>query len=261
MFVYSWVRYFGGSDELWPTWNAEFPYLLGHNMLTPLAVLRRGAFLRCARNQPEFEYNFEDFESWAALVAAGGVGVSLCQPLVCYRVRDGSMYRSATRNQKLYLYDLLSRRHAALYQRWGVELFNLQNANGPGYRWNYPAEDRFPLEEERDRLWSEVRRLAQNWEEQKSYIEDQQRSIEDQQRHIEKQGQYLTQVEQERDRVWAEAQRLGQCWEEQKSFIDSQQTQITNQSEYIHQLEAERARRWSQRMRRLGRRVWQRVSK
>lgn len=138
-FVYAWDCYFDAGSGIWPTWNAEFPYLLGHNMLSAFAVVRRSAFLTAARNKAEMAYSLEDFEGWIGLFEAGGVGVSLPFPLVRYRVRRNSMYRSAGYNQQLYLYDLITQLHADSYRRWGVELFNLQNANGPAYLWSHPA--------------------------------------------------------------------------------------------------------------------------
>jgi len=180
-FVYSWARYFDAASEIWPTWNAEFPYMLAHNMLLPLAVVRRVAFLQAARNKPVFEYNFEDYESWVSLIEAGGVGVSLPSPLVRYRVRPDSMYRECGRNQQLYLYDLLTEHHKDLYREWGVELFQLQNANGASWLWNQPAcETAEPtqayvieLERLRDKLWSEVQTLGKAWEQHVQYIEAQ----------------------------------------------------------------------------------------
>jgi hypothetical protein len=185
--VYSWVQYFGEASAVWPTWNAEFPYLLGHNMLVPLVVTRRSAFLQQGGNNPEFEYNFEDYEGWVALLEQGGVGVSLPLPLVRYRVRSGSMYQSGNQMQLLYLYDLLAQRHPDLYRLWGAELFHLQNANGPGHAWNHPAQQvAVPsqgyvaaLVQERDKLVAEVRTLGKAWEDhvrfiasQRSYIEN-----------------------------------------------------------------------------------------
>ena len=185
--VYPWLRYFGESTSIWPTWNAEFPYLLGHNMVAVLAVVRRTAFLRWARNQAEFEYNFEDYEGWVGMLAAGEVGVSLPHPLARYRVRVGSMYQSSNQDQQLYLYDLLTQRHAEHYQQWGSDLFNLQNANGPGYLWNYPALDMDgppqayvkTLQEQRDKFLAEAQTLGKAWEENARFIAAQREYIED----------------------------------------------------------------------------------
>jgi glycosyltransferase involved in cell wall biosynthesis len=167
-FVYSWVRYFGAETGIWPTWNAELPYLLGHNMLTPIVVVRRAALLRSGRNRRELAYGLEDFESWVGLVAAGWAGVSLPHPLVRYRVREGSMLRRCSMDQRLYLYDRITEFHEDLYRQWGVELLNLQNANGPAHLWSHPATDLGGeaaahaglLRAVAYRLWNRLRRLS-----------------------------------------------------------------------------------------------------
>ena len=186
-FVYSWVQYVGDSNGIWPTWNTEFPYLLGHNMLTAFVVMRRDAFLAWVRNQPIFEYGLEDYDGWIGLVEAGGVGVSIPQPLVRYRIRRQSMYQSSNRNQQLYLFDLLTQRHTESYHRWGAELFNLLNANGPSYLWNNPAISTAEvptasiaaLEQQRDRLVAEVQTLGKAWEDHVRFIAAQRAYIED----------------------------------------------------------------------------------
>jgi glycogen(starch) synthase len=143
--VYSWLRYFGESSGFWLAWNTEFPYLLGHNMAAVLAVIRRSQFLMHAQNKPKMTYDCEDYESWVSLVEAGGLGVSLPFPLVRYRVRSGSRSHTSNASQKLYMRDLITGYHPEVYRRWGVELFNLQNANGPGQLWNHPAADGYPF--------------------------------------------------------------------------------------------------------------------
>ncbi|GAB4170874.1 MAG: hypothetical protein Fur005_32570 [Roseiflexaceae bacterium] len=155
-FVYSWVRWFEGTNGIWPTWNAEFPYLLGHNMLAAFVVMPRQRFLQAARNKPEVAYSLEDFEAWITLVEAGGIGVSLPHPLVNYRIRAGSMFRSGVRDQHLYLFDLITQLHPEAYRRWGVELFNLQNANGPARLWNHPAMRADLFEDQLEQLRSEL---------------------------------------------------------------------------------------------------------
>ncbi|MDX2110395.1 MAG: glycosyltransferase [Verrucomicrobiota bacterium] len=138
--VYSWERYFGDGHDVWPNWNLEFPYLLGHNLCPSRPVVRRDSFLHAVRNQARtLPYNFEDYEAWIAMLGAGLGGVSLPEILVRYRIRSGSLWQASTRDQQLYLYEQLVRLHPALYQRWGGELFALQNANGPAHTWNRPA--------------------------------------------------------------------------------------------------------------------------
>lgn len=138
-FVYSWVRYFEGSSEVWVTWNIDLPYMLCHNMLTPMAVVRTDFFLRYGKNDPLFKYNFEDYESWVNMVANGAIGVSIPEALVRYRVRSGSMWQSGGRKQLQYLNELLVKKHPHLFKAYGDEIFNLQNQNGPGYTWTSPS--------------------------------------------------------------------------------------------------------------------------
>ena len=140
-FVYSWVRFFGDAEGCWPTWNAEFPLLLAHNMLTAFVVVRRSDFLAWGQNDPALTEALEDYDAWISMLEHGGVGVSLPEPLVQYRVRADSMYRSLSEAQILEMYALIVERHRATYERYGAELFALQNENGPGWRWNHPATD------------------------------------------------------------------------------------------------------------------------
>ena len=139
--VYSWVQYFGASQDCWPTFNTEFPYLLAHNMLTAFVVLRRSHFLAFGRNNPDIAYAMEDYESWIRMVAQGCIGVSIPEPLVRYRIRPESMLRAMHEDQGLYLSELIAERHPELYQRYGYELFALQNANGAALRWTHPAAE------------------------------------------------------------------------------------------------------------------------
>ncbi len=140
-FVYSWVRFFGDAEACWPTWNAEFPLLLVHNMLTAFVVVRRGDFLAWGLNDPALKDALEDYDAWISMLEQGCVGVSLPDLLVRYRVRADSMYRSLSEAQMLEMYALIVDRHRAVYERYGAELFALQNENGPGWRWNHPATD------------------------------------------------------------------------------------------------------------------------
>ncbi|MGQ9549782.1 MAG: glycosyltransferase [Roseiflexus sp.] len=140
-FVYSWVRFFGEAEACWPTWNAEFPLMLAHNMLTAFVVVRRSDFLAWGQNDPALRDALEDYEAWISMLEHGCMGISLPDPLVYYRVRTDSMYRSLSEAQMLEMYALIVDRHRALYERYGAELFALQNENGPGWRWNHPATD------------------------------------------------------------------------------------------------------------------------
>lgn len=138
-FVYSWVRFFDGNSSVWPTWNTEFPFLLGHNMLPIIAVARRKLFLEHGRYRPEVAYNLEDYDSWLRIASSGALGVSIPEMLVQYRIHADSMFQGIGEDQSLYLYDLIVQQHSELYREYGDELFQLLNANGPSHLWQHPA--------------------------------------------------------------------------------------------------------------------------
>jgi glycosyltransferase involved in cell wall biosynthesis len=159
--AYSWVRFFDGGHGIWHSWSFDLPYLLCHNELVPLVVVRRDSFLRHGRNKPHIIYGLEDFEGWISMAEAGCGGVSIPEPLVRYRIREDSMFKVIENDKKLYLYDLISHEHPELYQRYGVELFNLQNANGPAHGWDQPTMFRAPQDRLRTQMEIKAQRLRQ----------------------------------------------------------------------------------------------------
>ncbi len=142
-FVYSWIEYFGDISGVWPTYNAEFPYLLAHNMVNANLVVRYDHFINWGMNKKEMKYSLEDYESWISILEKGGVGVSLPEILVKYRVRENSMYRGALRDQILYLYEQIVSLHPKLYREYGKELFLLQNENSSAYQFIHPSKSVF----------------------------------------------------------------------------------------------------------------------
>ena len=137
--VYSWERYFEASQDIYPCWNFELPYLLGHNMTCPVSLLYRRTYLRLGGSLRKMAYNFEDYELWVRFVEAGCGGVSLPEPLTSYRIRSDSMWQGSSREQHLYLQDLIAGEHPDLFREYGPELFGLQNANGSAQKWIKPS--------------------------------------------------------------------------------------------------------------------------
>jgi glycosyltransferase involved in cell wall biosynthesis len=137
--VYSWERYMDASKDVFPCWNLEFPYLLGHNMTCPISLMYRQSYLTYGPSMPAMAYNFEDFELWISLLKAGCGGVALVDPLSFYRIRNDSMWQGSAREQHLFLQDLIASFHPDLYAAYGAELFCLQNANGSAQKWIKPS--------------------------------------------------------------------------------------------------------------------------
>jgi hypothetical protein len=88
------------------------------------------------------------------MAEAGCGGVAIPEPLAEYRIRSDSMFKVIEPDKKLYLYDLISHEHPELYREYGLELFNLENANGPAYGWDQPTMFRGP----QDRLLGRLNR-------------------------------------------------------------------------------------------------------
>lgn len=138
-FVYSWVRFFGLREDVWVTFDTEFPLLLLSNMLSAFAVIRKDHFLEYGINKVEMKKGMEDHESWINMCENGCAGVSIPEALVYYRIRGNSMSRQFNREIVNDLYYKISQFHKELYKRFGDEIFNLIYMNGPGYMWNNPA--------------------------------------------------------------------------------------------------------------------------
>lgn len=181
-YVYAWTRFFDEGTGVWHSWNTDLPYLLAHNQLIPLVVVRRDSFLRHGRNKPHIVYGLEDYEGWISMAEAGCGGIAIPEPLNRYRVRRQSMFRQLLRDKMLYLYGLIAAEHPQLYGEYAVELFQLLNANGPAHIWDLPTAFRSPFDKiyqqwqtaahDLEHLRDENRRLkeAEAWHKQQRKI-------------------------------------------------------------------------------------------
>lgn len=141
-FVGCWVKYFEGTDTVWPTFNPEFPYFLFHNTINSSGlVLKTKDFLKYGLNDPEMKYGMEDYDFVINLLKNNKRGVVIPRELFFYRVRKDSMLRQFNPYTYLYLYDRISQKHDSLFKKFGPELFNLQNANGPAFLIDNPTWD------------------------------------------------------------------------------------------------------------------------
>ncbi len=139
-FVGAWAQFFGDSQDLWPAWNPELPYILYHNTLhSSCLVVRRADFLEHGVNDPRFVYGLEDWEAVVRMVGAGLGGVALPAPLARYRVRADSMARAFRPESLMFLYEELLAKHRERVGQWAVELAGLLNANGPQYLASTPT--------------------------------------------------------------------------------------------------------------------------
>jgi len=141
-FVGCWTKYFGQRKGSWPGFNPEPPYLLLHNMINSSAVVfKKNSFLTHGRNDPNFLYGMEDWDSVINMVANNCGGVVLPEFLFNYRVRKNSMARKFTRVKRLYLHSLIGKKHPELYRMYAVDLTNILQANGSSLNFDNPTLD------------------------------------------------------------------------------------------------------------------------
>jgi glycosyltransferase involved in cell wall biosynthesis len=139
-FAGCWGRYFGNSEKIWPAFNPEPPYLLTHNSVNSSAlVYKKESFLKAGLNDAAMIYGMEDYDSVINMVKNGFQGVVMPEPLWNYRIRKDSMARAFTTDKQLYLYRLISEKHADFYATFATDISNLLNANGPGINYDNPT--------------------------------------------------------------------------------------------------------------------------
>jgi glycosyltransferase involved in cell wall biosynthesis len=139
-FVGCWAQYFEASEQIWPAFSPEPPYLLIHNPINSSAlVFERAAFLAAGGNDPEMDIGMEDYETVVRLVSKGYPGVALPDPYWNYRIRKDSMVGNFTKTAELILYQKIAAKNKDLFEKHAVEVNNLLNANGPGINYDNPT--------------------------------------------------------------------------------------------------------------------------
>lgn len=141
-FVACWTQYFGSSNDVWPGFTPEPPVILYHNMVNSSSiVIRKSSFLQYGGNDAAMIWGLEDYEFIISVMAHGGSGVVLPEILFQYRVRQDSMFRGLSKLKKLLLCQHISNKHKNIYATFASDIFNLQNANGPGIALDNPSLD------------------------------------------------------------------------------------------------------------------------
>jgi len=120
--VNAWTHTVGLMNTYWIPPHSQFPLLLAECMSTPAAVMRTEAYEAANGVSPDMKYSFEDWEFWIALCKTGYALLTIPEPLLIYRMREGSMsreYQFATREHGRR--EIL-RRHSELHIRFAQEV-------------------------------------------------------------------------------------------------------------------------------------------
>ena len=131
-------------------------------MLSAFCIVRKNDFLNFGKNRIEMEYGMEDYDGWLGLCENGYLGVSIPEKLVKYRVRKDSMSRQFNFEMRLHLSNQMSKSHKNIYNVYGMEIYNLFMANGPGYFWNNPTFELPPVNIGHNNVESESTNIVNN---------------------------------------------------------------------------------------------------
>lgn len=142
-FIGCWTKYFEGSSKVWPTFNPEPPLLLYHNQINSSSiVVKRASFLQAGKNDSDMPFTgWEDYFSILSMVNNNMNGIVLPEVLFHYRVHRNSMIRSVTPEKKQILIQYITSKCPELYAKYATDLFNLNTANGIGYKYDNPSLD------------------------------------------------------------------------------------------------------------------------
>ncbi|MFT3677931.1 MAG: glycosyltransferase [Chitinophagaceae bacterium] len=142
-FVSCWTQYFEGSAKQWPGFSPDPPLILFHNTVNSSSlVFRKESFLRAGLNDEHMPFpGLEDYTAVVSMIEKGLSGVTIPELLFHYRVRQDSMFRAVSKTKRLLLSQHIAGTHKRVYADFAGEVFNLQNANGPGILLDNPSLD------------------------------------------------------------------------------------------------------------------------
>lgn len=113
--VYCQAELFGEKNGEWDLPAYSFPEILLGNVIFCSGFYRRSDWHQVNGYNPNMKYGLADFDFWLSLIELGREVYQIPERLFMYRQRSGSMNKSTTREQLVYLYTQLYRNHAALY--------------------------------------------------------------------------------------------------------------------------------------------------
>lgn len=142
-FVSCWTQYFEGSAKQWPGFSPDPPLILFHNTVNSSSlVFKKESFLRGGLNDEHMPFpGLEDYTTVVSMIEKGLSGVTIPELLFNYRIRQDSMFRAVSKTKRLLLGQHIVSTHKRVYADFAGEIFNLQNANGPGILLDNPSLD------------------------------------------------------------------------------------------------------------------------
>ena len=113
--VYCEAEFFGERTGPWELFPYSFPGILLGNVIFCSGMYRKSDWQKVNGYNPNMKYGWADYDFWLSLIELGRDVYRIPEPLFFYRQRSGSMNRSISREQHVYLYTQLFKNHPALY--------------------------------------------------------------------------------------------------------------------------------------------------
>jgi glycosyltransferase involved in cell wall biosynthesis len=118
--VTAWTRTVGLMNTWWCPFHGQFPYLLADCMSTPPAMVRAAVYRETGGFSPDMRYAYEDWDFWISVCERGYAMLVIPEPLIVYRMREGSIsrvYKAATREHGRRT---MMARHPAIFREYGA---------------------------------------------------------------------------------------------------------------------------------------------
>lgn len=122
--IAAWASIFGADvpDGLWHAPQAELPFLLIENTVIVPCVTRTALLRQLGGYDIRQRYNYEDWELSVRLLASGFPIITVPMPMLRYRIRGDSLYRTMTDVQNQVMRELFMDTHRDTVAKFAVEV-------------------------------------------------------------------------------------------------------------------------------------------
>ena len=114
--VYSEAETFGAVNGKWEMPEYSIEEMLIDNIIFCSGFYRKKDWEKVGGYDPEMVLGWEDYDFWLSLIETGALVYRIPKTLFYYRIVDGSMVRSKTKEQKIEMFTKIFNKHEDLYK-------------------------------------------------------------------------------------------------------------------------------------------------
>jgi glycosyltransferase involved in cell wall biosynthesis/GT2 family glycosyltransferase len=169
--VTAWTHSVGRMHTYWAPPHPQFPFLLAECMSTPPALVRRDAFMDVGGVHEDMRYAYEDWDFWISIAKAGHSILTIPEPLIVYRMREGSMSSMYNFRTREHGRRAMTERHEDLFRRYARDVALLQDGLYYDIAGRYHSEFE-PVRKQRDQLVIDIGWNQKEWKYFKGLYEE-----------------------------------------------------------------------------------------